>query len=441
MKKAANINEFANNLIPENFLSTEDRNVYVPIYDNILESLRDMVINDQVEAQSFFVAGQPGTGKTTALNFFPDRNVETHYSIKYMNMRDFLDLSDVDIIDFLLAFAFALVQNTPLDKDYYKRLVEIQRKHKGEIEETAENESSKTKSAGVSGEVSLSGGFLNFIKLKAGFFSNLKLDRVYRQKTREIFKLKKPFLRDLINELLDKYNEKVAGGKQLLVIIDDLDKLKDAPQINSIFIDNRNYIFSLKCKKIISIPTYLSKAPEIVNYSSHYPIRQFVLRLSHNPFTEKPSDEEKKKIEANCRLLRDVIKCRIAPGILLIDDEALEEAIEKSAGIIRQLIRIIYVAAVNVRRLELKKISVNDVRESINLLRNQLAGTITSSNKIDLLNTILTKNIPVSETAGEFIELLQANNIVAYENGEPWYEVNPIIRNTVKVYAERQQKE
>lgn len=438
MKKAANINEFANNLIPENFLSTEDKNVYVPIYDDLLESLRDMVVNDQVESQSFFITGQPGTGKTTALNFFPDPIVEAHYSIKYMNMRDFLDLSDVDIIDFLFAFAFALVQRTPLEEKYYNRLEEIQRKHDGEIEEIEEKESVNAYSTGASGKVSLSGGFLSYIKLTANFFANLKLDRTYRQKTREIFKLKKPFLRDLINELLDEYNEKIIGGKQLLVIIDDLDKLKDASQINSIFIDNRNYIFSLKCKKIIAIPTYLSKAPEIVNYSSQYPIRQFILRLSQNPFTMSLSNEKDQKIEANRHLLREVIQCRIADGISLIDDEALEEAIDRSAGIIRQLIRIIYVAAVNVRRHELKKVSVNDVREGIHLLRNQIAGTITSADKIILLNKILTKNIPDSESAAGFIELLQANNIVAYENGEPWYEVNPLIKDTVKVYAERQ---
>jgi DNA polymerase III delta prime subunit len=440
MKKAENINEFANNLIPENFLKPEDKNVYVPIYEDILEALRDMVINDQVEAQSFFVAGQPGTGKTTALNFFPDKTVEEHFHVKYINMRDFLDLSDVDVIDFLLAFAFAMVKNTQLEKNYYQKLVDIQRKHKGEIEETVERESDKTTGAGVQTEGSAGGGFLNFIKLKAGFFSHLKLDRVYREKTREIFKLKKPFLRDLVNELLEDYIEKVSKGKRLLVIIDDLDKLKEVPQINSIFIDNRNYIFSLKCKKIISIPTYLSKVPEIFNYSQ-YPIRQFVLRLSPNPFNGEPPEKEKEKIEANKQMLRKVIRSRTADGFLLIDKEALEEAIHKSGGIIRQLIRIVYVAAVNVRRLGGVKISINDIQEGIDLLRNNLAGTIISSDKIAMLNTILTENIPISETAREFIDLLQANNVVAYENGEPWYEVNPIIRGTVKVYAARQPKE
>jgi len=124
----------------------------------------------------------------------------------------------------------------------------------------------------------------------------------------------------------------------------------------------------------------------------------------------------------------------------LIDNDALEEAIDQSGGIIRQLIRIVYVAAVNVRTLEGTKISPDDIKEAVNALRNNMAGTIISTDKINMLHTILEKNVPVSGTSTEFIELLQSNNVLAYENGEPWYEVNPIIRNTVKVYAERQKK-
>lgn len=439
MKKATNINEFANNLIPENFLKLEDKDVYVPIYEELLKVLRDMVIKDEVESQAFFVSGQAGTGKTTALNFFTTETLEKQYSIKYINMRDFLDLSDVDIIDFLLAFAFAMVKDTPLAQKYYERLVDIQRKHEGEIEEVVERESAKKIGAGAAAEVSAKGGFLNFIKLKADVFSNIKLDKVHREKTREIFKLKKPFLRDLINELLENYIEKITKGKNLLVIIDDLDKMRKIEQINSIFIDNRNYIFSLKCKKIISIPTYLTKMPEISNYSQ-YPICQFVLRLKPNPFNGEPAKKEKEKIEANRQMLREVIKCRVREKITLIDDDALEVAIEKSGGIIRQLIKIVWVAAVNVRTLGGAKISPDDIKEAVDKLRNDMARTIISTNKINLLYTVLNKNVPVSETSTAFIELLQANNVVAYENGEPWYEVNPIISNTVKVYAERQQK-
>ena len=398
-----------------------------------------MVINDQLESQAFFAAGQAGTGKTTALNFFKTPELEKHYHIKYLNMRDFLDLSDVDIIDFLLAFAFALVKDTPLAEKYYEKLVDIQQKHKGEFEEFVEKDSVKTTGTGVTGEISAKAGFFDFVKAKASFFSHTKMDKSQREVTRRIFKLKKPYLRDLIDELLESYIEKITGGKKLLVIIDDLDKMREIEQIDSLFIDNRNYIFSLKCKKIISIPTYLAKKPEISNYSQ-YPIYQFIIRLKPNPFNGEPKKKEKEKIEAHRQMLRDVVRLREQEDITLIDEDALEEAIDKSGGIIRQLIRIIYVAAVHVRALKGEKISRDDIKEAVANLRNEMARTIIAANKINLLYTVLQKNVPVSQTAIEFIELLQANNVVAYENGEPWYEVNPIIQNTVKVYAQKQQE-
>ena len=438
MKKAVNINELANNLIPENFLKPEDKDVYVPIYEDILEVLRNMIINDQVESQAFFVAGQAGTGKTTALNFFKTEALEEHYHIKFINMRDFLDLSDVDIIDFLLAFAFALVKDSPIEDRYYEQLENIREKYEGEVETYVEEETSRKTGRETMGEGSAGGGFLNFVKLKAGFFFNLRMDTSYREYTRKIFNLKKPDLHQLISKMIDDYIEKITRGKKLLVIIDDMDKLREVSQINSIFIENRNYIFSLKCKKIISIPNHLTRVPEISNYSQ-YPIRQFVLRLSPNPFNgdTTTTKEEEKKIDTNRQMLRDVVKCRIEKGYSLIDADALEKAIDYSGGIIRQLIRIVRVAAVSVRTLDVENISLENVSDAVNLLRNTLAGTITSSNRIKMLDTILKKNIPVSEKAEDFIELLLANNVLAYENGEPLYEVNPLISKTVKVYAER----
>ena len=88
---------------------------------------------------------------------------------------------------------------------------------------------------------------------------------------------------------------------KLLVIIDDLDKLRQVNQIKSIFIKNRRYIFELKCKKVFSIPTYLTTAPEINNFIQN-PIPQFVLNLKPNPFEpgiEKKKKKEDKKIEQN----------------------------------------------------------------------------------------------------------------------------------------------
>lgn len=439
MKKAATINEFANNLLAGDLASDKDANVYVPIYEEKLEELRDVILNDKIESQTFFVAGQSGTGKTTALNFLETETLEDHFFVKYIRMRDFLDERDVDIIDFFLAFAFALVKGTVLEEEYYKKLVEMQKKHEGELEEFGEKQKGQAVSVGGNGGITAGGGFFNILKLKAHFFANYKVDTSYRKTTREIFKLKKPYLQKLVNELIDQYREKVTGGKKLLVIVDDLDKLTEIHQINAIFLENRNYIFDLKCKKVIPIPTYLVTTPEIDNYARHN-IPQFVLNLTPNPIARKINKKkENHQIKRNTKMLKDVIKCRIAEGVDLIDEEALNLAVISCGGIIRQLIRIVYSAAAKVRRLKGAKITGEDIEDGIEAFRNSFARTITSSNKIKVLNTILTKHVPVSQTSEEFIEVLLANNVLAYTNGTIWYEVNPIIKETVEIYASIQE--
>ncbi|MGE5343907.1 MAG: hypothetical protein ACM3SY_20745 [Candidatus Omnitrophota bacterium] len=434
MKKAVTINEFANNLLSEKLVSGKDDDVYVPIYDDKLDSLRDILLNDEVESQTFFVAGQSGTGKTTALNFLKTKELDDRFYIKYINMRDFLDERDVDIIDFLLTFAFALVKDTTLEQEYYSKLEELQKKHEGELIEVVEKESGQTGNIGFKGEASAGIGWM--IKLRARFFADYKIDSSYRQTTRETFKLKKPDLLSLVNELIDKFREKITKGKQVLAIVDDLDKLKEIRQINSVFLENRNYIFDLKCKKVFSIPTYLVTTPEISNYSRHE-IPQFVINLKPNPISKRV-DKKKQgdRVQRNKEKLQNVIKCRIDKDISLIDNDALDLAIEYSGGIIRQLIHIVYQAAVKVRRLNLIKISREDIEDGIGSIQTTMSRTIISSNKIKLLDRILKRHIPISETSEEFIELLHANNVLAYANGVVWYEVNPVLEETVKIYSE-----
>ncbi len=435
MKKAMTINELANNLLAGDLSSDKDANVYVHIYDEKLEELRDVILNDAVETQTFFVTGQSGSGKTTALNFLKTETLEKHFFVKYIRMKDFLDEQDVDIIDFFLAFAFALVKGTVLEDEYYRELVEMQKKREGELEESVEKQTGRKTGAGGEADSEAGAGLFNIIKLKAHFFANYKVDTSYRKTTREVFKLKKPYLQKLVNQLIDRFREKVSAGKNLLVIVDDMDKLTDIRQINAIFLENRNYIFGLKCKKVIPIPTYLVTIPEIDNYARHN-ITQFVLKLTPNPIdTKVDKNKENKHIERNKKMLQEVIKCRIADGIDLIDAEALELAVKFSGGIIRQLIRIVHSAAAKVRRLKGTRITIEDIEDGIEAARNTITRTIISADKIKLLDTILTKYVPTSETSDEFRKLLHANNVLAYTNGTVWYEVNPLIKYTVEIYA------
>ncbi len=435
MEKARTIPELANVLIPSEPLNRyNDRDEYVPIYDDILSVLRDRILNDAPRNRTYLISGQSGTGKTTALNFLAAPEIEEKFELKYLYGRDLLDPIDTDIIDVLLMLAFKLVKGTSLENKYYKKLENLQKSHEGTLEEESERASGRKGEAGGEGKAGSGITFLNFLKLRADFFSNYKIESSYRRQAREIFKVKKPKLLKLVNDLIDEYHAEVSQGKQILFIIDDLDKLRQIDQIKDLFINQRYYYLNIQCKKIIAIPVHLTTEPEISNLGLDIP--QFGCTLKPNPI--EPDAANHDALEKNKNNLRKVITQRIADDHL-VEDDAVEESIEYSGGILRQFMEILYNAATKARHLQSPTITRELVKDARNSIKSTLDRTVVSSEKIDLLNTIRLNHTPTSIDNEQFVICLLNNQIIACSNGTIWYEVNPIIEKTVEIYASRNQ--
>ena len=439
MKRAKTINELADNLDPSLPLGKEDKNVYVPIYNEILSKLRDRIIHDKLESRTLFVAGQSGTGKTTALNFLEDRKISRAFTVKVINFRDLVDLSDVDIIDLLLMIGFELVKDNALEKRYYEKLEEIRKVHKGTLKVAKISSDGRKEAAGAEASLAASTGFLNFLKLGAKLFYDYRLEKSYREEARQAFELNKPELLNTINELIKDYNQQIAGEKKLLLIIDDLDKLKNVIQIRSVFIENRNYLLQLEAKKVIAIPVHLTIEPEIIAVG--YDIPTFSLRLKSNPIEKNPEEKEKNIIENNEDILKEIVLKRIAENTILIDEDAIMEAARCSGGILRQYIWLLNTATVEVRRLKGKRVTKNEINNACQTLRTTFEmPIINSKKKIRYLENIRTHHISDADDPDESINALLGNQIIAYSNGAKWYEVNPLIEESVRIYAKQTEK-
>lgn len=440
MEKAKSIIEFADNFDPSQPLGKEDSDAYVPIYDDILAKLCDRIVYDKLPSRTLFVAGQSGTGKTTALNFLPDKEIEKKYFVKTINFRDLIDLSDIDIIDVLLMIGFELVKGSDLEGKYYEKLENIRKIHKGVLTQETTNDRTRKASTGVETEASASTGFFDFFNLKAAFFASYRLEKSYRDTAREAFELSKPELLKTINELIEDYCRQIIGGKDLLLIIDDLDKLKEEKQIKAVFIENRYYILELKAKKVISIPIHLTTATEITSLDVDIPV--FCLRLKTNPMEQLPAEDEKQLINKNKSLLHQIVSGRTKEKAELIDTDAIEHAAITSGGIIRQFMQILNGAAVDVRRLKGNKINLSDVENACQTLRKTFERPIINTRKITFLDTIRSNHIAGDDPENnDSIAALLGNQIIAYSNGAAWFEVNPLIEKTVELYAAKARKD
>lgn len=438
MKQATTINELANALIPNRFPDRdEDENIYVPVYEKLLARLRDRVLHTELENQTLFVTGQSGTGKSTALNFLPDEEVSEKFHVVHVNMDKLVDPDDIDIIDVLLMLGFQLSEkNESLRKKYFEKLDRLQKIHDGILEEEQTTSNGRSGTIGVDTQVGAKSAPWSFVTLGAKLFANYKLDQDYRRKTRELFQIKKSDLLVQINALIEDWYTTCANGRKLLMIIDGMEKIREKALLDDIFYKNRNYLIGLNCQKIVAIPIPCARNAEITAVCS--PIEHFIIRLKPNPLDP---DDDSAVVEGNKKLLRTIVQRRIEEGNQerLIEADATEEAIRMSGGHIRQFIHILHEAAVRVRRLKGERISQHDVEKAWKTLKTSMSVAITSKDSICLLDEIRQTNVPTTADSEAFITAVQGNQILAYINGEPWFEVNPLIEETVKVYASRQQ--
>ncbi len=432
MKKATNIKEFANNLV-EKPVSIDNKNFYVPLFKELISEMKDEIINNELENKTIYIAGQSGSGKTSAMNFLPDENINKNFIKIDINYRDLIAFDDIDIIDVLLMFGFKMTDKEPRLKDtFYKKLETIYKKHEGLL--TIEKEKVALKNSTLENENTASVGFnfLTFIQAKAKFLTSFKMDKQIRKHTREIFEFRKVDLLEMVNEMIDLWYEYNGSKKKLLVVFDDFDKLRDPKQIYTTFIDNRNFLESIKCTKIISIPIHLATEANFNTSATH--LKFFHLILFKNPSIKTHTHQ--KEIESNKKLLFDLIYRRGEEK--LITQDALNYALEYSGGILRQFLSLIYDAAAIVRRLEGVQISKEDVRSAIYTKRKQLSITIIGKDLINLFSKIMKEHKPtiISENDELFIKALLNSQIHIHPNGEYWYDVNPILKRTIENYSQ-----
>ena len=164
----------------------------LPIFEEKIADLQDKILFDNaIPYQSLFVAGQWGTGKTTALNFLPNDSINQEYEIVNFTSSDLLDLDDVDVIDVLLMVGFALMRATKSDElkiMYVEELKKLAKIHREELEISTERNTGHRIEGGGGVEMKTP----NFMKwldvFNAKFFTNYKGQKEYREATREFFR-------------------------------------------------------------------------------------------------------------------------------------------------------------------------------------------------------------------------------------------------------------
>lgn len=435
IKKAQTIEEIYQAFETHQPLDRENENLYVDIYNKDLTNLRKDLVLNSIPDKSFFVTGQSGNGKTTALNFLPDVRIEKKYNVKYLKGRDVFHPDDIDIIDVILMIGYTIVKgNSELEKKFLSELEALKNLKLGRLQKQVEKSDAAAAQSGGKTELKGKLSLFGLLDFNSGFFAKFKLEKATRQTVREIFTLDKLELAQKVNGILAEYKAQNALGKNILLIIDDLEKIRKQDQTHELFIENSDVLHKINCVKIVTFPVYLA-----TQYAMYQSASKFSIRIGENPYSLKASGS----VECNLSKLEEVIYSRVE-NKELIETTAAQLAVKFSGGNLRFLVDIIQRASRNAISLDEEepsdtRLTQTDIQSAVNELAE--LPSLSVMKRVKVLKYVLDNyKEPEDETMRkDFIDSVLDNSVFAYFNGHPWYEVNPVIKDSVSVYSTKTQ--
>jgi hypothetical protein len=265
----------------------------------------------------------------------------------------------------------------------------------------------------------------SFFKLVS---TKLKVDSKIRYELKQEFERKVSELVAQINIIAAAIQS--ASKKQVLVIIDDLDKL-DLGVVNHIFRDNIKALCLPGFRIIYTIPisalreTALKTTIEAETNDQIVPMSVFKL-FNKGDSRVANSQPRPETFDVLCEILAKRIQSE------LITPEALKLIVINSGGVLRELMRIANeccrICLRLIRRKPDEKVIIdnNILDQAINSIRNDFALPLGKA-EYQILQTTYQNFKPEDPKQQEFLDLLHGLYILEYRNRQNWYDVHPII--------------
>ncbi len=380
---------------------------YVNRLGNPLAELRDALLAPFYKPPKFFFSGHRGCGKSTELlHLLGDREIQKKYWPINFSIRQDADIIDLDFRDVLLAIGGRLFREyRQAGGELPDQLLRELDSWKGKVEQEVET----IVDGRVSGEIAAG---IDAFFANAGL--RMKLEPATRVEIRQTFEKDITGLIAVINAIASAIYAKERRFP--LVLIDDMDK-PELEKARAIFHDRREIMTQPDCAIVYTVSSALF-------YSKEFDaIRDQAIFLSNiNLYSQSNEDIS----QAGYDTLREFIDLRMAPS--LIDDEALDLAIQYSGGVFREMARIMRTSIGRARRRNAAQIEIEDIEWSATEIRNEYRR-ILDKEDIKLLRTIhKTKRL---EYVDRLRPLLQLLAILEYRDGENWCDIHPVLRKLI----------
>jgi len=237
-----------------------------------------------------------------------------------------------------------------------------------------------------------------------------------------------PQVQKIIGHLKQIADEvKRLSGKEVLAVVDGLDKLQQFKQAEAIFLESRA-LREPVCRLIYTVPMLINRDPRfaLVEQDCHSYFYPNIKLYDRN--------DDRKRHDDGYKALREVVRKRLsmldARGSGLTEEEifdsgALDQLILMSGGVIRLFINLVQSAGKQAEILGLDRINPSVVQRVVDDEVVRITGRLTLK-ILEELRTVRDNKCP-SDNTEEINNLLHGLFIVAYRDRSTWYDAHPLL--------------
>ena len=391
----------------------------VPYGEKVLSKLHRLVQSSDANGKVIFT-GHRGCGKSTLLAALDRKLSDDGLFVSRFSIAEMVEMSDINHINILYAIAIQLLSQSS------KLRVPLPERTKKTLTQWFTETRSKVYVDQLQQQWSLGADLYGFITGK------LQKEQAFREEVKETYQKR---VSDLSRQI-DLIAAAIQGAtqKEVLVIIDDLDKL-DLEVVRSIFQENIRALVTPNIRIIFTIPIAIIREPKLLAIVETE--AELVLQSVTNFFPKDMAHQhDATPIEPNVQILEELVRKRIPDE--LIEPNIRRQMVLLSGGVLRELVRLAgECCQESMLEIDLNpnhpdvKINGDILKEAAKNLRNQFARAL-GTNLYTLLVETYENFTPPDIKSAEFLELLHSLYVLEYENEELWYDLHPLITDLLR---------
>jgi hypothetical protein len=217
--------------------------------------------------------------------------------------------------------------------------------------------------------------------------------------------------------LIERTNE-----RDLLLLIDDGDKMTREESARGVFVDNLPALLSLGCRAVITFPYWLHFDEAFQRTTRLCPVYSMAnIKVIHRDVPETLLPEARD-------FFRGIYDRLVDPEVKLADEDALEKAALGSAGIVREFLRILQRGFRFAHDYKDDFLTGATLAEAmLELEREMYYATQREVTRRRLMSVRIKKKLGDEHER----QLLDSLLVVELSNNRPWYDVHPILQSYV----------